>query len=562
MAEFGPLSALSYHGGVSEPLSHLQTLEAEAAREAAARRLRRSVVSEARRASDLEGGVGAASMAAGLVPGAGVADVLGLLPDFKGGYQPSFGRNLLSGNYRDAAIQTLGLGGDIMLATPLAALGVAAKGAREAARIPIAVGDTRVSTRFPSAVKATEDPLRQHLSIGVDEMKLDPETFAHNTSILSRAPGFRRLAQMAPDEAANAYVSQAKDNLRFLYENSPDVMKSRAPLWYEGANRISDALASRWGVPRQSASATLAALSPQKDWFMNATLSERVGDIVMNNPRATSDMEAWIRSQPKVMAAPDAEEALGAISGKRLDQVDPKDAALFVRAFDEAHNTRNYRSILPEGDFGDWITTQSGDPSKVAWGTFGDIGKAVRAVQSGGDMDTISRLLGEKHKVRSFYNNIEVPNDPRFGDVTADTHQVAAAQLRPLSGASEAVIQHLASGGPAGSVNARSSAITGVKGTYGLVNDATRQFAEDVGLLGRAGQSATWEPVRELFPAKWKTAKNNAAVDDIWGAYDSGNISIDQARKAIFDLAGGIGTPEWARHGLTAIAPLQGSTYR
>ncbi|QIO34332.1 DUF7178 family protein [Bradyrhizobium sp. 1(2017)] len=555
---YGPLDHLRYRRGVSEPLSNLS----QDAAETAAARVRRSVKSEARRASALEGGADAASMAAGLVPGAGIADVLGLLPDFGGGYQPSFGRNLMSGNYRDAALQTFGLGGDMMLATPLAALGMAAKGAREASRLPIAAGDTRVSTRFPTAVKATEDPLREHLSIGLNEMKADPETFAHNTSILSRAPGFRRLAEMAPDEAADAYINQAKGNMQFLYENSPEVMKTRAPLWYEGANRISDALASRWGIPRQSASAALAALSPQKDWFMNATLGERVGDIVMNNPRATSDMEAWIRSQPKVMAADNAEEMLRRISGQRLDQLNPKDAALFVRAFDEAHNTRNYRSILPEGDFGDWFTTQSGDPSKVAWGTFGDIGKAVSAIQSGGDMDTISRLLGEKHKVRSFYNNIEVPNDPRFGDVTADTHQVAAAQLRPLSGASEAVIQHLASGGPAGSVNSRSSAITGVKGTYGLVNDATRQFAEDAGLLGRAGQSATWEPVRELFPAKWKTAKNNAAVDDIWGAYDRGEIPIEQARKAIFDLAGGIGTPEWARSGIGASSPYQGSTYR
>ncbi|MEY9397951.1 hypothetical protein ABIF66_008770 [Bradyrhizobium japonicum] len=556
--EYGPLDRIRYRPNLSEPLSNLT----QDAAEAAAARMRRSVKSDVRRNSALEGGADAASMAAGLVPGAGIADVLGLLPDFKGGYQPSFGRNLLSGNYRDAALQTLGLGGDIMMATPLAALGVAAKGAREAARLPIAAGDLRVSTRFPTAVKATEDTLRQHLSIGVDEMRADPDGFAHNTSLLSRYPGFARLQGMSPDEAARAYVDQAAGNMRFLYENSPAEMKARAPHWYEGANRISDAMAQRWGIPRQSASAALASLSPQKDWFMNATLGERVGDIVMDNPRATGDMVSWIRSQPKVMAAPGAEDALREITGKRLDQVDPKNAALFVRALDEAHNTRNYRSILPEGDYGDFITTMSGDPSKVAWGTFGDIDKAVRAIRSGGDMGIISPLLGEKHKVRSFYNNIEVPNDPRFGDVTADTHQVAAAQMRPLSGASEAVIQHLASGGPAGSVNARSSAITGVKGTYGLVNDATRQFAESVGLIPRAGQSATWEPVRELFPAKWKTAKNNAAVDDIWGAYDRGDISIDQARSAIFDLAGGIGTPEWARSGIGAIAPAQGSTYR
>jgi hypothetical protein len=83
----------------------------------------------------------------------------------------------------------------------------------------------------------------------------------------------------------------------------------------------------------------MASLSPQKDWFMNASLGERVGDIVTNNPKATSDMVSWIRSQPKIMAAPGAEEAIQSMTGKRLDQVDPQNAALFVRAFDEAHNT-------------------------------------------------------------------------------------------------------------------------------------------------------------------------------------------------------------------------------
>jgi hypothetical protein len=288
----------------------------------------------------------------------------------------------------------------------------------------IELGDKRVSTRFPTAVKAEEDPLRQHLSIGTEEMKADPANFEHNTAILSRAPGFEKLKGMSPDEAAATYIDQAKGNLQYLYDRSPPEMKARSPSWYEGANEISDALANRWGVPRQSVSAAMASLSPQKDWFMNASLGERVGDIVTNNPKATSEMVGWIRSQPKIMAAPGAEEAIQSMTGKRLDQVDPQNAALFVRAFDEAHNTRNYRTIMPEGGFGDFVRTGAGDPSKVAWGTFGDIDKARRAIQSGGDMDVISPLLGGKHKVRSFYNNIEVPNDPRFGDITADTHQV------------------------------------------------------------------------------------------------------------------------------------------
>jgi hypothetical protein len=33
--------------------------------------------------------------------------------------------------------------------------------------------------------------------------------------------------------------------------------------------------------------------------------------------------------------------------------------------------------------------------------------------------------MGERHKVRNFYNNIYDPNSP-YGDVTIDTHAVAA----------------------------------------------------------------------------------------------------------------------------------------
>jgi hypothetical protein len=466
---------------------------------------------------------------------------------------------------RDAALNTMGTGAIAGVPLRGAEVALGAGAVRPAMGELAAVdrilpGETRVSTRFPDAVKATEDPLRQHLSIGTAEMKLDPENFAYNTSLLSRYPGFEKLKGMSADEAAQAYIDQAKGNLQYLYDRSPAEMHLRSPRWYEGANEISDALASRWGVPRQSASAALASLSPQKDWFMNASLGERVGDIVTANPRATSDMAAWVRG--KLADDPESMAMIRAMEGKRLDRVDPEAAALFVRAYDEAHNTRAYRSILPEGYFGDFIQTQKGEPSKVAWGTYGDIGKAVRAIQSGGDMDVISPLLGGKHKVRSFYNNIELPFDARFGDITGDTHQVAAAQMRPLSGNAEAVQQHLASGGSAGATNARSSSVSGVQGTYGLVADATRQFAAENGLLPRAGQSATWEPVRELFPADWKNARNATAVDDIWRAHDRGEITLDQARDAVFNLAGGIGTPEWARGGISARSPQLGSTYR
>jgi hypothetical protein len=104
--------------------------------------------------------------------------------------------------------------------------------------------------------------------------------------------------------------------------------------------------------------------------------------------------------------------------------------------------------------------------------------------------------------------------------------------------------------------------VTGVQGTYGLTADATRMMGMENDLLPRAAQSATWEPIRELFPAEWKTAKNTQAVDNIWGLKDRGLINTEQARDYIFNLAGGIGTPEWARPGLGTTAPSKGSTYR
>jgi hypothetical protein len=426
-------------------------------------------------------------------------------------------------------------------------------------------GDLRASTRFPTGARATEDPLRQHLSIGLKEMQ-DTPGYMSSIAALDTYPGFARLREMGTDEAARAYIRQAAGNLDYLYRRSPDVMKERSPLWYEGAHEISDALARRWGVPRQSSSAALASLSPQMDWFKNASLGERTGDIMTSAAAGrilTPEMEGFAR-QAKFLESPQNLELYRSIAGKSLDQLEtPLQKALWIRLYDEAHNPRSYRTITPEGRFGDFVVNQGGEPAKVGWGALGEIQKAVRALESGGAMDIISPALGTKHKVRSFYNNIENPYYPYFGDVTIDTHQVAAGQMRPLSGASPAVQHNLASGGAAGSLNVPSSDITGVQGTYGLIADATRRMAAEHGLLPRAAQSATWEPVRELFGARFKAdPRNKETIDNIWRAYDRGDISIEQARDAVFNAAGGIGTPSWARPGLRTFAPSQASTYR
>jgi len=100
--------------------------------------------------------------------------------------------------------------------------------------------------------------------------------------------------------------------------------------------------------------------------------------------------------------------------------------------------------------------------------------------------------------VRNFYNNILVPNSPN-GHVTIDTHAVAAALLRPLSGSSREVLHNFGGDGAA------SNSAQGSSGTYGLYVEAYRRAAQERGVLTRQMQSITWEAVCGLFTAGFKS---------------------------------------------------------
>ena len=71
----------------------------------------------------------------------------------------------------------------------------------------------------------------------------------------------------------------------------------------------------------------------------------------------------------------------------------------------------------------DFSRTIKGEKSGTAWNGFRDINKAA-SILSDPTRENINDQLGEKHKVRSFYNNILDPLSPE-GDVTIDTHAVA-----------------------------------------------------------------------------------------------------------------------------------------
>ena len=408
-------------------------------------------------------------------------------------------------------------------------------------------GPNVVSTRLPTAVKATEDPLANNLVIDLQSAKTDPEAFNYNVGLIKQYPNFASKAR-TPDKQAEDFITEVKDNLLFLHDQVPDATRQRSKLWYDGARNITSKWSNEYQVPDQAVSGVLAVLSPQKDWFMNVSLGQRVLDIMTSKQTAKWD-DAMTEMSKVIWSKPQYAPMVDAIKGKTLAEItDPGLKAMWLRTYDQAYLPREHQIVTPEGDFAGLRMNADGKtPTKTGWGSLNEIGKAIVILEDPTKAN-ISNNLGTMHKVRNFYNNIYAPNDPS-GAVTIDTHAVAAGLLRPLSGNSREVLHNFGSG-VTGEGGPKNSSITGVQGTYGLYAEAYRRAAQERGILPREMQSITWEAVRGLFPDTFKTAANADKVDNIWLQYRKGKLSQDEARNEVFNAAGGINAPEWERAGL------------
>jgi hypothetical protein len=398
-----------------------------------------------------------------------------------------------------------------------------------------------VSTRVPTAVKATEDALKEDLFSNYKAFRSDQNAFTHNVGLLKDYPNLALRSKNA-DINAEKFVEHVKNNLLYLHDQVPADTRARSKLWYEGANKIANNMSKEYGISEPAASGILAVLSPQKDWFMNVSLGERVASTLAHKQGFKWD-SAMSDVANEIYGKPQYKPLLDAISGKRLEELkDPVEKAMWIRTHDQAHNPREHFIVTPEGDFSGIRTKANGEPFKTGWGSNNEIAKAV-SIFDNPTRENIHSRLGGEHKVRNFYMNIYDPHNPH-GHTTIDTHAVAAGLLRPLSGNTREVSHNFGSNYP-GEVGPKNSAFTGKGGTYGLYHEGYQRAAKERGTLPREMQSITWEAVRGLFPDTFKNEKNVKEIEDIWKKHKSGKIDIDETRKQILEKAGGINEPEW-----------------
>ena len=411
-------------------------------------------------------------------------------------------------------------------------------GARAASE-PLSGG--RIAQRRPTAAGATEDDT-QNLLVNTFTLKQDPRAVEGVSNIIGGMPATTAaMREMAPTERIDAFQDFIKRNLTDTWDKMTPEQQRYYAQWYFGANRMAEENARKYGIPLTASSGNYAALSPQMDWNLNAHLGDRVLDILDRNPKATPDM---LRLAPTlsvsktnpagVYGIEGRPEILAGFGDRPLLNMNPKEQALFMRLYDEAHGPKEYKYVLPSGERGEVVRNKDGSPAKPGWANFSNIEKAIQAATSAGDLKEISRLMGEAHKVRSFYNDIVNPAlANKFGDATIDTHQIAGGLYYPLGGTHTYAGQGMGSAGPG-------SSVSGIHGLYPIYADATRQASLERNVPTLAMQSGPWEGIRSIMPASWRTNPNREAVDEIWRLVGEGVIPEQNARDMIYHVSGGI----------------------
>ena len=301
--------------------------------------------------------------------------------------------------------------------------------------------------RIPTG-KGAEQPLDNILASSLSAARADPKHLEKIVNAVAQEPGMEGARRIRGVEAKLQWiVNKMRDNIIAVHDAMDAQIRERAKLWYQGGRNISERLGQRWGKTTEQVAGMIATLSPQKDWFMNTSMAERLGDIMHTQMDHVWDKDmhaaAFSYLLPDALKPEDKRKVSAAFDvahGKSLREVlatgNQTAVGVWLRAYDEAHHSSAYSVISPEGDFNDTVKTQKGKEAGNAWQSFEAIGAAA-SIFMDGSRENISEQLGNNHKVRNFYNNILNPHDPRF--TTVDTHATAVAHLSPMSSKDQAV---------------------------------------------------------------------------------------------------------------------------
>jgi len=390
-----------------------------------------------------------------------------------------------------------------------------------------------VSTRVPTRTvkgETIEDHTNQSLISDMEAAKAAPGYVEKMVKRVQDIPGFVKPEGDA-QTTADAYIRHAADNIKFNYHKLTPAEIAYNEQWYPvGAHERGLDVAKTHGITPNQAWAVTSVESPMTDWDQNTALAERTADIWKNqqNTKFTPEMRKAADEILGVPAMAKFAPLFKSLQGKTLAGLasTPEKQAWWLRLYDEGHNPRSYQTWGPDGKQRGLAKNVDGSDAAVGWSFQNHIQKAL-SILSDGSPENISKQLGYGHKVRNFYNNQAAPDDPRF--LTIDTHAVAAAQLRPMSGKHPDVSSNFGtiSNGP-----------HGLSGTYPLHDAAYRLAAKELDIpIPSRLQSPVWAKIREVFTDDFKTEENLDAVDAIWRQHNDGKITADEARNQIWDYA-------------------------
>ena len=372
------------------------------------------------------------------------------------------------------------------------------------------------------------------------------------------------LNRRNPRQRVAALRDWMADNLISLFSQVPPEIRKRSMRWYDGANRIAHGLAKKYGVTPKQVAGVMAVLSPQKDWFLNLAQAEQVletwtnyqnfkmegtafddlleatinkAEAPVNQKRGKSAAE---RKQLDKNARDKRRRLFAHLKGKTLKEIQEMGGkrgnilrGWAVRLISEHMFGTGVSITSPEGNPVGVYRNEDGKPRVNAWGSARESNAAIEILLDG-SAESINEHLGDKHKVRSFYNNIISPLSAA-GDVTIDTHAVAAAFLMPYSQKALPVSHNFGS--------ASSSPKNGLNGTYHIIAEAYRKAAKSLGVQPRQLQSVTWEAIRGMYDtASRKDLKFMESRENVWKENDTDAARTELTGQTIRD-------PFWVRRG-------------